>query len=168
MFVDSDHAGDKVSCRSRSGFLMYVNTALVQWFSKKQSTVETLVFGAKFVSMKHGITALRSLRYKLRMMDIPISSPPYIYGDNISVVHNTSRPESVLRKKSNSVCDHAVHESVEMGESLVGQISSKENVTDLMTKVLYGKNKRYLAIFMIYMTNISHQPEQEQNNTWQA
>ena len=27
MFVDSDYAGDNVSCRSRSGFLIYVNTA---------------------------------------------------------------------------------------------------------------------------------------------
>ena len=32
MFVDSDHAGVKVSHKSRSGFLMHVNTALVQWF----------------------------------------------------------------------------------------------------------------------------------------
>ena len=52
MFVDSDHAGDKVSCRSRRDFLKYVNTALMQWFSKKQSTVETSVFGAEFVVMK--------------------------------------------------------------------------------------------------------------------
>ena len=52
MFVDSDHAGDKVSCRSRSGFLIYLNTALVQWFSKKQSPVETSVFSAEFVTMK--------------------------------------------------------------------------------------------------------------------
>ena len=35
IYVDSDHAGDRVSCRSRSGFLIYVNTLLVQWFSKK-------------------------------------------------------------------------------------------------------------------------------------
>ena len=55
-------ARDRVSCRSRSGFLIYVNTALVQWFSKKQSTVETLVFGAEFVAMKQGIDVLRSLR----------------------------------------------------------------------------------------------------------
>ena len=34
MFVHSDHAGDKLSCRSRSGFLIHGNTALVQWFSK--------------------------------------------------------------------------------------------------------------------------------------
>ena len=74
--------------------------------------------------------ALRGLRYKLKMMGIPISSPLYIYGDNMSIVHNTSRPELVLGKKSNSVCYHAVHESVAMGESLVGHIPSKENATD--------------------------------------
>ena len=50
------------------------------------------------------------------------------------VVHNISRPETVLRKKSNSVCYHAVHEAAAMGESLVGHIPSKENITDLMTK----------------------------------
>ena len=67
--------------------------------------------------MKQGIYALRGLRYKLKMMSIPISSPSYIYGDNMSVVHNTSRPESVLRKKSNSVCYHAVCKSVAMGKN---------------------------------------------------
>ena len=75
MFVDNDNAGDKVSCRSRSGFLIYINTALVQWFSKKQSTVEMSISGAEFVAMKHCINALRGLMYKLRMMGIPISSP---------------------------------------------------------------------------------------------
>ena len=38
MFVDSDYAGDKVSHRSRNGLLKHVNTTLVQWLSKKQST----------------------------------------------------------------------------------------------------------------------------------
>ena len=78
MFVDSDHAGDKVSHRSRNGFLIYLNTALVQWLSKKQSTVETSVFGTEFVVMKQGIDALQGLKYELRMMGIPTSSPSYI------------------------------------------------------------------------------------------
>ena len=34
MFVDNDHTCS--SCRSRSSFLMYVNTVLEQWLSKKQ------------------------------------------------------------------------------------------------------------------------------------
>ena len=66
MFVDSDHARDQVSCRLRSGFYIYMNTVFVQWFSKKQSTVETSFFGAVFVTMKQCIDALRDLRYKLR------------------------------------------------------------------------------------------------------
>ena len=130
------------SCRLRSGFMIYVNIALVQWFSKKQSTVETSVFGTEFVAMKQGIDALQGLRYKLRMMGIPISGPSYIYGDNMSVIHNTSRPELVLRKTSNSVFYHAVCESVTMGESLLGDIPSKENIADLLTKVLDQHKRR--------------------------
>ena len=62
MFIEINHAVDKVSCRSRSGFLIYKNTALVQWFSKKQFRVETLGLGAKFVAMEQGIKALRGFR----------------------------------------------------------------------------------------------------------
>ena len=38
-----------------------------------QSTVDTLVFVTEFVTLKQSIDALRGLRYKLRMMDIPVS-----------------------------------------------------------------------------------------------
>ena len=63
MFVDSDHAEDKTSHRSRSGFLIYINTTLVHWFSKKQFAVEISVFGTEFVFMKQCIDALSGLRY---------------------------------------------------------------------------------------------------------
>ena len=108
-----------------------MNIALVQWFSKKQSTVETSVFGAEFVAMKHGIDALRGLWYKLKMIGILISGLSYIYGKNISVGPNTSRPESGLRKKSNSVCFYTFHESVSMDESCVEHIPFEECVIDL-------------------------------------
>ena len=62
------------------------------------------------------------------MMSVLISGLSFIYGYNMSVAQNTSRQESVLRGKSNSVCYHAVHESVAMDESLFGQILRKENV----------------------------------------
>ena len=74
-----------------------------------------------------------------------MSSPSYIHGDTMPVIYNSSRPESVLRKKSNSVCYHAVHESVAMGKSLVGHIPSKENVTDLMKGVLYGQKMKVVS-----------------------
>ena len=63
----------------------------------------------------------------------------------MSVIHNSSTPESVLRKKRNSVFYHAVCDLVAVDDSLVGHIPSKENVADLMTKVLYWQKKGYLV-----------------------
>jgi hypothetical protein len=99
LFVYSDHAGEQFTRRSRTGFVIYLNMAPIVWFSKRHSTVESSVFGADSVAMKNGIETCRDLRYKLRMMGVALSGPTYVYGDSMSVVHNTQRPESVLKKK---------------------------------------------------------------------
>ena len=59
--VDTSLATDTVTQRSRTGFLVYLNSSLVYWMSKKQTRVETCSFGSEFISMKqcceylHGI-----------------------------------------------------------------------------------------------------------------
>jgi hypothetical protein len=107
-FVDSAHAGEQFTRRSRTGFVIYLNMAPIMWFSKRQTTVESSVFGAEFDAMKNGIETCRGLQYKLIMMGVTLSGPTFVYGDKMSVVHNTQRPDSVLEKKSNSICYHAV------------------------------------------------------------
>jgi hypothetical protein len=67
LYVDLDHAGEKVTRRSRTGFLVYVNGALITWYPKRQPTVESSVFGAEFVALKNGMESVRGLRYKLRI-----------------------------------------------------------------------------------------------------
>jgi hypothetical protein len=59
---------------------------LINWLSQKQPTIELSVLGAEFVAM---VEALWGIRYKLRMMGVPIAGPTYVYGDNMSVIHNT-------------------------------------------------------------------------------
>ena len=135
MFVDSDYAEDRRFGRSKIGFLIYVNTALVYWYSKKQSSVETSVFGADFVTMKQGTDAHGGLRHNLRMMDISILGSCNIYWDKMSGINNTMKTETVLKKKRNPVWYHALHESVAIIEALVGHIPSSENIVDMMMKV---------------------------------
>ena len=149
LYVDSDHAGDKLIRRSRTGFQVFLNSAPIMWKSQRQATVETSIFGAEFVAMKHGIEAARGLRYKLRMMGIEIDGPTYVYEDNMSVVHNTLKPESTLKKKSNAICYHEVRESVAMGESIVAHVPTTENPADLCMKVMPGGQKRDNLIGMI-------------------
>jgi hypothetical protein len=101
LFVDSDHAGEQFTRCSRTGFVVYLNMAPLMWFSKRHPTAESSVFGAEFVTMKNGIETCRGLCYKLRLMGVALSGSTFVYGDNMSVVHNTHQPESVLKKKSN-------------------------------------------------------------------
>ena len=149
MFVDSDHAGDQRTRRSRTGFFILLNSAPIAWMSKKQPTIETSVFGAEFVALKHGLETLRGIRYKLRMMGVPLSGPSYVYGDNMLVIHNTQRPESTLKKKSNAICYHFARESVAMGEAMTGHVESSENPADFATKVIPGGQKRNHLVGMI-------------------
>jgi hypothetical protein len=116
--------------------------APIVWFSKRQPTVESSVFGANFVAMKNGIETCRGLRYKLIMIGVALSGPTFVYGDNMSVSHNTQRPESVLKKKSNSICYHAVRGYAAMGESIIGHVHSVDTPADICTKVVRGGQKR--------------------------
>ena len=154
MFVDSDHAGDKLVRRSRTGFIIYLNNAPIIWYSKRQGTIETSVFGAEFVAMKVGLETCRGLRYKLRMMGVPLDEPVYCYGDNMSVIQNTQNPESTLKKKSNSICYHFIRESVAMGETMTAHIRSEDNPADICTKIIPGGEKRNRIISnILYFTN---------------
>ncbi len=51
----------------------------------------------------------------------------------------------MLKKKSNSICYHAVHEAIAMGEALIAHIPTKKNLADLFTKVLYGQSWWFLV-----------------------
>ena len=83
-------------------------------------------------------------------MGVPLTGPTYAYGDNMSVIYNTSRPESTLKKKSNYICYHAVREAVASGECLTTHCKTGDNYSDMMTKALYGKKKRDNVSHILY------------------
>ena len=148
VFVDADHAGDLITRRSRTGFIVFLNGAPIYWFSKRQNSVETSTFGSEFVAMKQATEYVRGLRYKLRMMGIPVDEPAYVFGDNKSVLCNTTAPESTLKKKSNAIAYHFVREGVARDEWRTAYVNTEENLADLFTKCLNGA-KRWKFVRMI-------------------
>jgi hypothetical protein len=76
----------------------------------------------------------------------------YSLRDNMSVIHNTQRPESVLKKKSIAICYHFMRASpVAMGECLTAHIVRSEDnpEQDLCTKVMPGGQKRDRLVDMV-------------------
>ena len=108
--MDSYHAGDCITHRSRTGFIIFLNNSPIYWFTKKHGGIETSSFGSELIDMKQYTEYIRSLRDKLRMMGIPGDGPSYIFSDNKSVLVNSSKPTSVLKKKSNSIAYHFMRE----------------------------------------------------------
>ena len=60
MFVDSNHTGNKPTRRSMIGFMINTNMLLINWYSNKQSTIETSVLGVDFVTIKVGVNILHA------------------------------------------------------------------------------------------------------------
>mmetsp|Transcript_18822 Transcript_18822/g.26693 ORF Transcript_18822/g.26693 Transcript_18822/m.26693 type:complete len:95 (+) Transcript_18822:4138-4422(+) len=81
---------------------------------------------------------IEGLRYRLRMMGIPIDGPVNSFCDNDSVIKNVTNPASTLSKKHNAIAYHKVRESV---AALIQRISfepGKYNCADFLTKILSG------------------------------
>ena len=102
------------------------------------------------MDIKIVIETLRGIMYKLRKMGVPIYGPSYIHGYNISVIRNNQSPESTLRKKSDSICCHAVCEYVAMDDSLTGHIGTNNNCADLDTNILYSRKRRFHVPNLLY------------------
>ena len=73
---------------------------------------------------------------------VNLDVPTYVYGDNMSFIYNTSKPESMLKKKSNCICYHFVREAVAMRECLTTHVLTARNWDGLLTKVLFGKKRQ--------------------------
>ena len=135
-FEDSDHAGNTVTRRSQTGILLYLNSAPIVWYSKRQNTVESSTFGSEFVALRIASDLIISLRYKLRMFGIPIDGPTNVFCDNASVYKNASFAESQLKKKHQSICFHRVRECGASGILIPHKVASEFNLSDLLTKSL--------------------------------
>jgi len=143
-FVDVAHTGNLVTRRSHTGILIFLNNALISWYSKQQNTVETSTFGSEFVSLCIVTEQIKALRYKLRMFGIPIDGPANVFCDNEGVVKNTSIPESTLTKRHNAINFHAVREAAAASIIRVGKEDSETNLADPLSKVVTFERQRAL------------------------
>ena len=62
-YVDSDHAGDLINRRSRTGVLIFCGMAPIIFYSKKQGSIETSSFGSELSAMKTAFELIEGLRY---------------------------------------------------------------------------------------------------------
>jgi hypothetical protein len=76
------------------------------------------------------------LKYKIRMMGIPLDGPAWMFGDNQSVLTSSTLPHSSLNKRHNALSYHRVREAVAAKVMYFMKVTGTVNVSDIFTKFL--------------------------------
>ena len=134
-FVDANLQHCKVTGKSATGILHFLNQTPIDWFSKHQGTVDTSTYGSEFVAARIATEHIIDLRITLQSMGVPLDGPSWLLGDNESVVTSSTIPQSVMSKRHNALSFHRVRAAIATG-MMICHVSGKENPADVMTKFL--------------------------------
>ena len=83
-------------------------------------------------------------------MGIEVKGPAHIWGDNQSVLCNTSVLDSTANKKSQSIAYHFVRKGVARDERRKEYVSTHDNPADLRTKIIPMIDKRRGFVLMLH------------------
>ena len=98
--------------KSLTGCLHFVNTSPVDWYSKKQATVETATYGSEPVAARTATEQTMAIRHILRYLGAPIGSKSFLFCDNRSVIDSATLPHSTLTKHHNILAFYRVREAI--------------------------------------------------------
>ena len=103
---------DALSGRSVTGILHMMNATPIDWYSKKQATVETATYGSEFVAARICVEQFLDLTNTLRYFGIPICEKTYMFGDIKYVVNSSSIPHAKMHKRHTALYFHCVFKAL--------------------------------------------------------
>ena len=133
-YVDANLYHDVVTGRSVTGILHLLNKFPIDWYSKKQATVETATYGSEFVAARIATDQIVDMRTSLRYLGVPIYEKSYLFGDNRSVVDSSTVPDSKLHKRHQALSWHRVREAIASGMLEFHHIPGNLNPADMLSK----------------------------------
>jgi Reverse transcriptase (RNA-dependent DNA polymerase) len=133
-YVDANLMHCLITGRSVTACLHMLNKTPVDWFSKKQATVETATYGSEFVAARTCVEQIIDLRNTLRYLGVPIRSKSYMFGDNKSVVDSSTKVHAKLHKRHTMLSFHRVREAMASGMIGFYFIPGDINPSDILSK----------------------------------
>jgi hypothetical protein len=132
--VDANLYHDLITGRSVTGVLHLVNGTPFDWYSKKQSTVETATYGSEFVAARTAIEQIIANRIAFRYLGVEVIGTTHLFGDNESVITSGTIPQSTLNKRHVALSFDRVRESIAAGIVSFHHVCTKDNPADVLSK----------------------------------
>ena len=134
VYVDANLYHDMISGRSHTGILHYLNQTPIDWYCKKQGTVETATYGSKFVAARITTDQIINLLTTMQYIGVDIEEQMMMFGDNKSVVDSSMIPHHKLNRRHQALSFHCVREAI--ASRILGFIHTdgKVNPPDILSK----------------------------------
>eukprot|EP00980_Cylindrotheca_fusiformis_P021595 scaffold8446_cov90-Cylindrotheca_fusiformis.AAC.3 len=110
-YVDANLFHCMLTGRTVTGCLHLLNKTPIDWFAKKQATMNTATYGLEFVAAQSCTEQIIDLRLTLRYLGVPIKES-VMFGDNESVVNSSTMPGGKLHKRHLALSFHRVREAI--------------------------------------------------------
>eukprot|EP00986_Skeletonema_menzelii_P007778 scaffold3101_cov93-Skeletonema_menzelii.AAC.1 len=133
-YVDANLYHDMLSGKAVTALLHMLNQTPIDWYSKKQATVETATFGSENVAARTAIEQMKTIKYTLLYLGVPVIDRSILVGDNKSVVDCTSQPHSRLAKRHLMLSYHYVRDAIASGNYAFVWLNGKDNPADILSK----------------------------------
>jgi len=132
--VDVNLCHDLITGRSVTSILHLANKTSIDWYSKKQVTVEIATYGSEFIAARICIDQSVDLKNTLHYLGVPVHKKAHIFDDNKSVVDSFTIPHYKLHKHHDALPFHCIREVI--AAVIIGffQIDGNENPTNIFSK----------------------------------
>ena len=133
-YKDANLYHDLATGRAVTGVIHMLNQTPVDWFTKKQATVETATYGAEFSAARTAVQQITGIRLTLRYLGVEIHGETMLFGDNESVVKSGSLPHSPLHKRWHGLAYHYTREAIASNMIAFHHIPGEINPADILSK----------------------------------
>ena len=134
-YVDTNLYHDMITGRSVTGSWHMMKGTPIDWFSKKQATVETVTYGFLVCCIQDMCWAGHRSLYNFALTwGVLIMGRSHMFGDNKSVVNSSSIPHSKLHKRHATILFHWVWEAVSSDMLAFHYIPGEINPADILSK----------------------------------
>ncbi|KAI9169537.1 hypothetical protein LWI28_013747 [Acer negundo] len=128
--------GNKDDFSSTSAFIVYLGKNPISWSLKNQHTIARSSTEVKYRLVAATVTELNWVCSLLTDLGLPLSTTLVIYCDNVGATQLCSNPIFHLQMKHVAIDFHFIRDQVQSSSLRVAHVSSKDQLTDALTKPL--------------------------------
>ncbi len=133
-YKDANLMHDVLTGRSVTACLHFANATPIDWFTKKQATVETATYSSESVAGRTCVDQIVDLRQTFRYLGVEVNQKSYLFGDNESVVKSATMVHAKLNKRHNILSFHRVREAIASKYIEFNHLPGSSNPADILSK----------------------------------